>query len=97
MIIVYHNSNFTDYYFRGVDELPADLLTKVAEVDSNDLEEAFELTNHIEHNWTENEEVTPLISNPRSTSCGDIMEIDGKFYIVASCGFKKINIFMKGE
>ena len=92
MITVYHNSNFTDYYFREVDELPADLLTKVAEVDSNDLEKAFELTNHIEHNWTENEEVTPLISNPRSTSCGDIMEIDGTTLMVISRGFKEVKI-----
>ncbi len=92
MITVYHNSNFIDYTFKEVDELPADLLTKVAEVDSNDREKAFELTNHLTHDWTTNSEVTPLVPRPRSTSVGDVMEIDGKFYMVANCGYKEIKI-----
>lgn len=89
MITVYHNSKFTDYSFKKVDEIPEKLLTKVAEVDSNDREKAFELTNHTDHDWTRNKEVTPLVSNPRSTSVGDVFEIDGKFFMVASRGYKE--------
>lgn len=64
MITVYHNSKFTDYSFKEVDELPASLLTKVAEVDSNDLDIAFRDTNHITHDWTRNKKVTPSLLTP---------------------------------
>lgn len=92
MIVVYHNKGFLESQFRTPDELPAASLEKVAEIASDDKEKAFELTNHIDHDWTENEEVTPLVSKPRSTSVGDVMEIDGKFFIVKSHGFKEIKI-----
>jgi len=92
MIVVYHNKDFLKFQFKVPDELPAASLEKVAEITSDDKEKAFELTNHIDHDWTENEGVTPLVSKPRSTSVGDVMEIEGKFFIVDSCGFKEIEI-----
>lgn len=61
--------------------------TKVAEVDSDNLELAFELTNHIDRSWTENKNVKSLVDNPRSTSVGDMMELDGRRYMVDSVGF----------
>lgn len=92
MIIVYHNKDFLDIQFDQPKEISTDLLTKVAEVDSNDLDTAFRDTNHIDKDWIENEGVTSLVSRPRSTSVGDVMEIDGKFFMVASCGFKEMKI-----
>lgn len=89
MVTVYHNKEFM---FKKPEEIDKSLLTKVAEIEINDLETAFELTNHIDKPWTENDKVTPLVSNPRSTSAGDVMEIDGQFYFVASTGFTKINL-----
>lgn len=71
--------------------------TKVAEVvvevyndDTRSLEEAYKLTNHLDKEWWKNEEVT-MISQSRSTSVGDIIEMDGMFYAVDICGFKLIN------
>lgn len=89
MVIVYHNKDFLELQFKEVNEIPRENLTKVAEVAINDLETALGFTN----DWTEkNERVTPLISNPRSTSVGDVMEIDNKFYEVAPSGFTEIKI-----
>lgn len=90
MVNVYHNKGFLALQFKKVSEIPKENLTKVAEVSINDLETAFELTNHIEHNWTHNKGVTPLVSEPRSTSVGDVLEIEKKFYIVAASGFEEI-------
>lgn len=93
MITVYHNKNFLDFNLHKTDILPLNDLTKVAEVDTNDPETAFRLTNNIEHSWTRNGGVTPLVSRPRSTSVGDVMEIDNESYIVVtSLGFKEIKI-----
>ena len=50
----------------------------VATVDCENLEHVFQVTNHIDHSWTENSEVVCLYNkNPRSTSVGDI--ITGEF------------------
>jgi hypothetical protein len=64
-------------------------LIKVAEVDTNSLEDAFRLTNHIDEAWFNNPEVK-VIKKSRSTSIGDVMELDGKKYIVNDIGFKEV-------
>jgi hypothetical protein len=63
----------------------------VAVIDTDDLDVAFEKTNHITHDWRENKEVAEILDGrARSSSVGDIFEKDGKFFIVASCGFTEI-------
>lgn len=64
----------------------------VAEVDTTNLDKAFELTNHIDHDWRQNAGVTPTLGNHRSTSCGDILEKNGRKFIVAVMGFVPIEI-----
>ena len=97
MISVYHIDSFKDSissYFE-VENLTIDMskYTKVAHVESDSLDKAYELTNNISSSWTENENVRSLKgSRVRSTSVGDVMELNGVFYIVASIGFSKINI-----
>lgn len=57
------------------------------------LERAYRLTNSIDCAWWENDGVIKTISRPcRSTSCGDILELGGRYYFVAMCGFNWINI-----
>lgn len=47
----------------------------VVEIPYGEIGAVFQLTNHIDHDWTENPEVTKLASGPvRSTSVGDIYE-----------------------
>lgn len=66
---------------------------EVAHVDTADLEVAFRLTNHIDTDWTTNDEVTAFTTRNRSSSTGDVFEKDGKKYLVAMFGFKEINSF----
>lgn len=76
-----------------------DSLLQVAEIDG-DLNDAFSLTQNIEDAWahTDNPKVrfnapagfSPKDCGARSTSVGDVMELDGKFYLVASVGFKEL-------
>ena len=48
------------------------LYQKVADVFTDDLEFAFEKTNHINNSWQENKEVYSLKNKARSTSVGDL-------------------------
>jgi hypothetical protein len=60
----------------------------VAEVDSESLEEIFELTNHINHSWTQNKKVTVVTRNSvRSTSVGDLVLINGKYFVCEATGW----------
>lgn len=63
---------------------------KVALVETKDLDKAFELTNHIDQDWTENKGVTPLKLMNRSSSVGDIFVLDNEAYIIKSLGFEKL-------
>lgn len=55
------------------------------------LEMAFEKTNTITHQWSENEEVTKTYTDRlRSTSVGDVFMIYDASYRVSAFGFEKI-------
>lgn len=97
MIEVYHNKDFMKYgmNMEEVTEVPKSLLTKVADVDVDYLQEAYQLTNTLEILWTENEGVTPLVDKARSTSIGDVLVIEGQAHIVNDFGFKEITINTK--
>tara|TARA_Y100001937_G_scaffold19591_3_gene26991 strand:+ start:3458 stop:3754 length:297 start_codon:yes stop_codon:yes gene_type:complete len=53
-------------------------------------DEAFTKTNHIDYSWTENEGVHAYDDNPRSTSVGDYMMIDGQGWSCENHGWSKI-------
>ena len=67
-----------------------DAFQKVAEVDADNLADAFELTNTIHDVWWKNSGVTAVVSPCRSTSVGDVIVMNGQAYRVAGCGFDKI-------
>jgi hypothetical protein len=62
----------------------------VARIDSDDLEDAFRYTNHIETSWHKHPAhiVTPMPGDHRSTSVGDVVCRNGRTYVVAPVGFK---------
>jgi len=86
MIKVYHVKNPT-FFPRP---LALDEVVLVAEVKSDDLEDAYRLTNNIDSAWKRGIDVTYLgpPDGCRSTSMGDILEHDGKFFVVDTFGFK---------
>lgn len=95
MIKVYHQNNYKEgmkfYSKQTLDKVAMSLYSLVATVNTNDLDEAFELTNHLDKNWSENDKVDAVSSSVRSTMVGDLMEIDEEFYIVLALGFKKLS------
>jgi hypothetical protein len=60
----------------------------VANVHTNDLEKAFEVTNL----WNE-PEMVDRFSRMSSTSVGDIFAKDGRFYMVDTFGFEELRLF----
>jgi len=62
----------------------------VAEVDSDDVDDAFRLTNHIDVAWYENEGVT-VHKQARSTSVGDIIENNDGIFRCMPVGWEKLN------
>lgn len=94
MIIVFHrkDTRFDDNEAEAVDAFNAEGFELVGIVTSEDLNDAYRLTNHIDQNWTENDEVaTPEGVEPRSSSVGDIFVLDDEVHLVARCGFTKIS------
>jgi hypothetical protein len=54
-------------------------------------EYAFYITNSIEHTWVENEGVTPIGGEHRSTSIGDVVKKhDGTLLICAPAGWQRL-------
>jgi hypothetical protein len=88
MIKVYHNTGFLNYQITGVLEDPVHL---AAEVATDSLDEAYELTNNIDRSWTKNPGVICHTDTPRSTSWGDLMNHDGKWFTVEMAGFKELS------
>lgn len=68
---------------------------KAAEVCTNDLDDAYMLTNSIDCGWWQNDLVkaVPLASR-RSTSMGDMLvdTADGRRYTVATFGFEEFTV-----
>lgn len=68
---------------------------KVAVVNTNHLDSAYELTNHIDTSWDQNFGVTPVKLGNRSTSIGDLMITDSDLYVVDRMGFTKLPTELK--
>ena len=62
----------------------------VALVDTDNLETAFMLTNHIDESWTLNDGVDALLTKVRSTSVGDVMVRGDKRFLVDRMGFTEL-------
>ena len=97
---VWHHNGSSDRYRRwdlsAADFFPDDY-TQVAEVSTNGpavatRDAVFQLTNHIDHDWTTNDGVVPLVPQARSTSVGDVLEdmLTGTKWVVAPVGFAEV-------
>lgn len=74
--------------------------TKVAEVETDDLEVAWELTNNLASSWSRDPHASVTVTTPlpvvdgktwglRSSMVGDVMIKDGIGYVAASFGFEE--------
>ena len=73
---------------KGFDASMLQYFTEVATVDTDDLEDAFELTNL----WNDASKVKN-IARMSSTSVGDIFGSNGRYYMVDTFGFKELKLF----
>ncbi len=101
MILVFHSRNFRDSSGFGLGECFT-VEDAIRSFDTNgyefvciaktdDLDRAYMLTNHIDHAWTENQDVSvPYGVEPRSSSVGDIFVTSTEIHIVARMGFEKL-------
>lgn len=97
MIMVYHSKNpRTTMSYGDSDECKAIILDQldnhdayehVADVDSNNMDRAYQLTNHINQSWTLNDDVEAIKEKVRSTSVGDLLFTEDGIYVVATFGF----------
>ena len=94
MISVWHNERFLEYILLGAEALKSTTIHLTARVTTNDLNIAYLLTNHIDTSWTNNTLVTPINAKGgalRSTSVGDVLEHETKYYVVEPCGFRELS------
>jgi hypothetical protein len=84
--LVYHATNPT---FGLTEKKFPDDYELVAKVDTISPDTAYELTNHIDIEWWDNNGVE-LVKKSRSTSMGDVIEIDGKAYLCEAIGWKAL-------
>jgi hypothetical protein len=72
-------------------QILAKAYSRVAVVETTDLDRAYELTNNINQAWTQNAGVVAVSEKARSTSVGDVMiDSHGIPHVVAGCGFVSI-------
>lgn len=99
-VIIHHAPRMA--FMPTLEEVATDFATgnyvKVAAVEATDLEDAYRLSNSIESLWTDNVEVVEKYNlqeckgkfGARSSSVGDVFEVDGVFHAVLSIGFKPL-------
>ena len=63
--------------------------SKVCEIDCNDLNDAFRISNTYQ-----NDKITMIADRMRSLSVGDICVENGAAYLVDRCGFEQIDVSM---
>lgn len=91
MVEVFHNTEFLMYMQEEtLEALSSGHFECVARIDTDSLDEAYELTQNIDQPWTQNPKVATTFRNIRSTSVGDLVRKDGVYHVVESCGFKEI-------
>lgn len=87
---VYHDKRFPAIG-RDTRSFPEDFV-EVAELATEDLGEIFQLTNHIDQDWSLNEGVRKIVDGPvRSTSVGDVVALSsGAVLLCRTLGWKEV-------
>lgn len=99
MSAVYHHNNPT-FFTNPSGIVRVSDFTKVATYNGDlglatnifdTLETMYRWTQNIDSSWSDSyTHMTPLMRNARSTSVGDIMEVNGEFYEVGNYGFNRV-------
>ncbi|SDG17375.1 hypothetical protein [Chitinophaga filiformis] len=93
MVRVYFNPDYTLDSPLTDDDVKIENLQHIADVDVNDLREAFELCQNTDQPWTSRSEVRPdavVADGTRSVAPGDVLEFEGEWYLVGAADFQRI-------
>jgi len=93
MVRVYFNPDYTLDSPLTDDDVKIENLQHIADVDVNDLREAFELCQNTDQPWTSKSEVRPdavVADGTRSVAPGDVLEFEGEWYLVGAADFQRI-------
>ncbi|SFD62341.1 hypothetical protein SAMN05518672_102663 [Chitinophaga sp. CF118] len=93
MVRVYFNPDYTLASPMTNGEVKMENLQHIADVDASDLRTAFEICQNTDTPWTEQQEVNPepaVAEGTRSIAPGDVLELDGEWYLVGANDFQKI-------
>jgi hypothetical protein len=99
MFTVWHRINYIEYLkTRSIKEseeenrVALSEFEKVAEINCSNIDQAFLLTNNINHSWWDNPQVQ-VIKKSRSTSEGDlVIDSDGIIYRCMMIGWKEVEV-----
>jgi hypothetical protein len=99
MLQVFHNDRFVEYMLNPA-SLHGATMRRVALIETDDPQEAYQLTNNINNSWIENSKVPPTGFDPikgvRSTSVGDMIvkgtpgDPGSKHLVVEPLGFREL-------
>lgn len=93
MIRVYFNPDYTLGFPLTGEEVKIENLQHIADVDTSDLREAFEICQNEDLPWVNRQEVTPdplVADGTRSVAPGDVLELDGEWFLVGPADFQRI-------
>lgn len=93
MVRVYFNPDYTLGFPLTGDEVKIENLQHIADVDVADVREAYEICQNTDQPWTAREEVTPntvVAEGTRSVAPGDVLELDGEWFLVGPADFQRI-------
>jgi hypothetical protein len=99
MLQVFHNDRFVEYILNP-ESLHGATMRRVALIETDDPQEAYQLTNNIDQSWIKNSGVQPTgvdpIKGARSTSVGDMIvagspgDPGSKHLVVEPLGFREL-------
>ncbi len=91
MAKVYHATQpVFGLYHKGTPKFP-EQYDLVAEIEGVTLDKAYELTNHINCPWWDNDGVV-TVKKSRSTSVGDVIVTEEGTFLCESIGWKKLEV-----
>jgi len=107
-IKIYHNKNFSKAHFdsnsfpvsmkkavllgRYLYGIKKEDLELIAEIDTDDLEQGFALSQNVTDSWVLDSRVKAFKNEARSTFVGDVLEKDNTFYLVDYLGFTEVEL-----
>jgi len=94
-VLIFHNREFGNW-IRGIRKIPYADLELVAKIPSDNIDLAFALTQNLDELWSctlserYGAEFVMAEGPCRSTTAGDVLQVDSRIYVVGLVGFVEV-------